>query len=112
MTTCIQRKFYRILFLLLAFIIKEYLAAQNTSGDSTRTILSGSSTARLQTDSIKIPEIAPLGIGEQRGLFIAAPDRKMQLCIFGSVRYLVVFDNHDLTTENIKFKNYEHKKKN
>ena len=41
-------------------------------------------------------EDAPLDIGGNRGLFIVTPDRKLQLRILGSVRYLVVFDGYSL----------------
>ncbi len=54
-------------------------------------------TGRL--DSAKVDstaEDAPLDIGSNRGLFIVTPDRKLQLRILGSVRYLVVFDGYSL----------------
>lgn len=58
------------------------------------------------SDTTRIVEDAPLDIGQNRGLFIRTPDNKMQLRILGSVRYLVVFDNQDLTDKN-SFKTYD-----
>ncbi len=46
----------------------------------------------IKTDSTIIAEVAPLDIGQTRGLFITTPDGDMQLRILGSVRYLVVYD--------------------
>ena len=41
-------------------------------------------------------EDAPLDIGQDRGLFIVTADKKLQLRILGSVRYLVVLDGFNL----------------
>jgi hypothetical protein len=54
----------------------------------------------LSTDTAKVIEDAPLDIAQDRGLFLLTPDRRLQLRILGSVRYLVVFDNIDLDNKN------------
>ncbi len=54
----------------------------------------------LHLDSTKIIEDAALDIAQDRGLFIITPDAKMQLRILGSVRYLVVYDDLDLSSKN------------
>ncbi len=51
-------------------------------------------------DTTHAVETAPLDIGANRGLFIITPDQKMQLRILGSVRFLVDFDNKDLSDKN------------
>lgn len=54
----------------------------------------------IQVDSNKVVEDAPLDIAQDRGLFILTPDRKMQLRILGSVRYLLVFDELELSSKD------------
>ena len=54
----------------------------------------------IYVDSTKIIEDAALDIGQDRGLFIVTPDARMQLRILGSVRYLVVYDDIDLSSKN------------
>jgi hypothetical protein len=69
--------------------------------DSTRVFLgSDISLDSLQRDTTKIIEDAALDIAQDRGLFIVTPDRQMQLRILGSVRYLVVYDDRDLSSKN------------
>ena len=50
-------------------------------------------------DSTKIIEDAALDIAQDRGLFIVTPDDRMQLRILGSVRYLVVYDDIELSSK-------------
>lgn len=76
------------------------LAAQNDSTNNSRKVFSGSSAEKLQPDSLRVIEVAPLDIGESRGLYIVAPDGKMQMRILGSVRYLAVYDNIELENKN------------
>ena len=80
--------------------------AQDNPTDDTKTILSLNSADTLHSDSTKIVEDAPLDIAQDRGLFIIAPDQKMQLRILGSVRYLVVYDELKLQSKNA-FNTYE-----
>jgi len=54
----------------------------------------------LQGDARRIIEDAPLDIARNRGIFIVTPDQKMQMRIIGSVRMLVVLDNHDISNKN------------
>ena len=54
----------------------------------------------LKTDSTKVVEVAALDIAEDRGLFILTPDKKMQMRILGSVRYLIVFDQKNLSSKD------------
>jgi hypothetical protein len=61
---------------------------------------SGFAPDSLNVDSTKIIEDAALDIAQDRGLFIVTPDRKVQLRILGSVRYLVVYDDTDLPSKN------------
>ena len=80
--------------------------AQENSINDTKTILTLNSAVSLHSDSTKIVEDAPLDIAQDRGLFIIAPDQKMQLRILGSVRYLVVYDELKLQSKNA-FNTYE-----
>lgn len=100
-----HRKFYRsivVYFLILLGVTGPDLplAAQNDSTNSSRKVFSGSSAEKLQPDSLRVIEVAPLDIGESRGLYIVAPDGKMQMRILGSVRYLAVYDNIELANKN------------
>ena len=54
----------------------------------------------LNSDEKKVIEDGTLDIAQNRGLFIISPDADMQLRILGSVRYLMVFDDHDLVFKN------------
>jgi hypothetical protein len=74
--------------------------AQETQQDQPKTIMGTNVTDTLRSDTTKIVEDAPLDIAQNRGLFIVTPDQKMQLRILGSVRYLVVFDNRELSSKN------------
>lgn len=69
--------------------------------DSTRVFIgSDGSLDSLNMDTTKIIEDAALDIAQDRGLFIVTPDRKVQLRILGSVRYLLVYDDRDLHSKN------------
>ncbi len=79
--------------------ISSSLIAQNQ--DSSVVVLNmGGGMDSLYVDSTKIIEDAALDIGQDRGLFIVTPDNKMQLRILGSVRYLIVYDDIDLSSKN------------
>ena len=73
----------------------DLLYAQDPDSSSFVVGLAGGKDS-LYIDSTKIIEDAALDIGQNRGVFIVAPDNKMQLRILGSVRYLVVYDDIDL----------------
>ncbi len=92
------RGFILLIFLSLLFV--ETTIAQDNSINDTKTILTLNSIDSLHSDSTKIVEDAPLDIAQDRGLFIIAPDQKMQLRILGSVRYLVVYDELKLQSKN------------
>ena len=85
-----------IFILLVQFPIESI--AQDT--DQKRTMVGMNLPDTIQRDTTRIQEVAPLDIGENRGLFISTPDGKMQMRILGSVRYLVVFDGHNLLSKN------------
>ena len=76
------------------------VSAQGNIPEDTKIVVSTHLTDTLQSDSSKVIEDAPLDIAQNRGLFIVTPDRKMQLRLLGSVRYLVVFDNTELLDKN------------
>jgi len=89
-----------LLIIIMGFFCRSEMACGQMS-DSTRVILgSDVSLNSLKTDTTKIIEDAALDIAQDRGLFIVTPDRQMQLRILGSVRYLVVYDDRDLTSKN------------
>ena len=73
--------------------------AQKTSKDR-KTIVLVNTADTTQSDTTKINENAPLDISNNRGLFIIAPDGKLQLRILGSVRYLVVYDELNMNSKN------------
>lgn len=54
----------------------------------------------LRSDTTNYIETVPLDIAQDRGLFISSSDKKMQMRILGSVRYLAVFDNINLSDKN------------
>jgi len=69
--------------------------------DSSKVVVGSSGDLHLQNaDTSKIIEDAALDIAQNRGLFIVTPDRKMQLRILGSVRYLIVYDDTNLSSKN------------
>ena len=89
-----------MLVLIMGFISGSKFTYGQAS-DSTNVIMSsGFGLDSLHRDTTKIIEDAALDIGQDRGLFIVTPDRKVQLRILGSVRYLVVYDDTDLPSKN------------
>ena len=86
--------------LIFMVILPEGIRAQEIGEEGVKTIVTSLASDTLQSDTLKIIEDAPLDIAQNRGLFIVTPDKKMQLRILGSVRYLVVFDNINLPSKN------------
>lgn len=82
--------------LLVIFLVFQLFTLELIAQESLETVSINSPADTLRTDSLKVVEDAPLDIGQNRGLFIMAPDKKMQLRILGSIRSLVVYDNVDL----------------
>ncbi len=74
--------------------------AQGIKSGQANKIMSLNVGDTIHSDTTKIIEDAPLDIGKDRGLFIVTPDKKMQLRILGSVRYLVVYDNVNFGDKN------------
>lgn len=87
------------LFILLA-AIPGISIAQGNKSDQVNKIMSLNVGDTIHSDTTKIIEDAPLDIGQNRGLFIVTPDKKMQLRILGSVRYLAVYDNVNFKDKN------------
>ena len=87
------------LFILLA-AIPGISIAQGNKSDQVNKIMSLNAGDTIHSDTTKIIEDAPLDIGQDRGLFIVTPDKKMQLRILGSVRYLAVYDNVNFKDKN------------
>ena len=95
-----------LLIIFMGFFVEPDMSYGQVT-DSTRVFLgSDISLDSLQRDTTKIIEDAALDIAQDRGLFIVTPDRQMQLRILGSVRYLVVYDDRDLSSKN-KLNTYE-----
>ena len=92
---------YLLLILLFTYSGNMKGQVNNTKKDSI-SVLGGNSKAldSLNSDPNKIIEDAALDIGQNRGLFIVTPDGKMQMRILGSVRYLIVYDEFELTTKS------------
>ena len=89
-----------ILMIFIGFFFGSNLACGQVT-DSTRIVIgSDESLNSLSMDTTKIIEDAALDIAQDRGLFIVTPDRKMQLRILGSVRFLLVYDDRDLSSKN------------
>ncbi len=88
------------------FIFSFQLCFAQEEDSSQKTIMGVEASDTLKTDTIKVVETAALDIAQNRGLFIVTPDKKMQMRILGSVRYLVVFDQMNLTSKNA-FNTYE-----
>ncbi len=76
------------------------LKAQDTIPDNRQIVMGSTQADTISTDSNKVIEDAPLDIGQDRGLFILTRDRRLQLRILGSVRFLAVYDNRDLSSKN------------
>jgi len=86
-----------------SFFALTSLQAQDTPQvtDSIKVLIGTKEAAdSLNSDEKKVIEDATLDIAQNRGLFIISPDGDMQLRILGSVRYLMVFDDHDLVFKN------------
>ena len=86
--------------LIFMVILPEGIRAQEIGEEGVKTMVTSHAGDTIQSDTLKIIEDAPLDIAQNRGLFIVTPDKKMQLRILGSVRYLVVFDNINLPSKN------------
>jgi len=84
----------------IVFLVVQLFALDLLAQTSLETVSTNSPTDTLNTDSMKVVEDAPLDIAQNRGLFIITPDKKMQLRILGSIRFLVVYDNIDLLSKN------------
>jgi hypothetical protein len=84
----------------LLWAIPGITIAQENNRDQANTTWSLNVGDTIQSDTTKIIEDAPLDIGQDRGLFIVTPDKKMQLRILGSVRYLAVYDNVNFKDKN------------
>jgi len=94
-------------FLIVLLIQVFPLAAIAQQDDpNQKTIMGVQAVDTLRQDTTKVVEVAALDIAQSRGLFIVTPDKKMQMRILGSVRYLVVFDQMNLPSKN-GFNTYE-----
>lgn len=82
------------------FTFLHLLSAQVHKEKEPKTIVGTYVSDTLRSDSSKVVEDAPLDIAQNRGLFIVTLDRKMQLRLLGSVRYLIVFDDTELIDKN------------
>ena len=82
------------------FMVNSLIAHAQGENEPVKNILSSSPADTIQSDTSKIVEDAPLDIGQDRGLFIVTPDKKLQLRILGSVRYLIVYDGINLSSKN------------
>ena len=91
-----RRGIIPLTFLMFLTIIHVTIAQQ----DSVQVIVSSFPADTLRSDTTKIIEDAALDIAQNRGLFIVTPDRKLQLRIVGSVRYLAAYDNRKLESKN------------
>ena len=93
---------FLLLFLCLAGSWLTTLHAQESPPpDTARVLITGKMPMdSIRTDTMKIVEDNALDIAQNRGLFILTPDRKVQLRILGSVRFLAVVDNRDMTSKN------------
>ena len=99
---CMLKNWIPLLLIQLIFmvILPEGIRAQEIGEEGVKTMVTSHAGDTIQSDTLKIIEDAPLDISQDRGLFIVTPDKKMQLRILGSVRYLVVFDDINLNTKN------------
>jgi hypothetical protein len=91
-----------ILFLIFNISLNDAIGQDNTSKQDSSWVIK---RAKVGSDSlISVPskpiEMAPLDIPDDRGLFIISDDRKLQLRILGSIRYLMVFDNKKTDSKN------------
>ena len=88
------------------FIFSFHLCIAQEEDANQKTIMGVQAADTLKSDTTKVVEVAALDIAQSRGLFIVTPDKKMQMRILGSVRYLVVFDQINLPSKN-GFNTYE-----
>ena len=64
------------------------------------TVISTKATQEISKDTIVKPEVSPLDISKNRGLFIVTHDGKMQLRILGSVRFSAFYDDVEMVNKN------------
>jgi hypothetical protein len=76
------------------------MAAMGQKSKTKKSTINTASVDTIRSDSSKVIEDAPLDIAQNRGIFIVSPDQVVQLRILGSVRYLIVYDELDLTDKN------------
>lgn len=119
-------KFNRVKFIFLLIIVVDISViinlntfAQDSTSSQIINVYEVESTDTLRDATEEIVKSEPLDIDPNRGIFIITPDKNMQLRILGSIRYLIVYDNMDLSkassmntyqipigNENEKFPNY------
>jgi len=69
------------------------LAQEIELADTTKPLISvHDQTEDFKPDTLDIEETSPLDISNDRGLFLLAPDGKMQLRILGSIRFSALYD--------------------
>ncbi|MDX5326537.1 MAG: hypothetical protein LPK80_09780 [Bacteroidota bacterium] len=85
---------------LLLLFISGYPAVGQTEDPKKVVSSKTTQTTGEATDTNRVVEDAPLDIAQNRGLFILTHDKKMQLRILGSVRYLVVYDDQPMPSKN------------
>lgn len=91
---------YKLFFLLILCLVvttSAFSQIKNKPNTNTKVIAIGDST---KIDSTKATEDAPLDISQDRGLFLYSAKKQTQLRILGSVRFLALFDSHNLTAKN------------
>lgn len=91
------------IFLLLFTFQIQNVKSQNVSSENASAALLSKktiSTDLTQFDSTRVHEKAPLDIPKNRGLRIITQDGKLKMRILGSIRYLMVFDDKNLSSEN------------
>lgn len=122
MNQILAMKKLKYLYLLsVVLFLNTYCVAQELIlGDSARPIISvHEQAAEFKPDTLDIGESSPLDISNDRGLFLLAPDGKMQLRILGSIRFSALYDMVEMPVkknfntyyiptgdQNIKLPNY------
>ena len=83
-----------ILFLSIMWAFNNWCLAQELKvADTARPIITVHDQAEeFKPDTLSIEEVSPLDISNDRGLFLLAPDGKMQLRILGSIRFSALYD--------------------
>lgn len=77
------------------------LAQDLTIADTSKPLISiHDQTEEFKVDTLDIEEISPLDISNDRGLFLLAPDGKMQLRILGSIRFSALYDMVEIPVKN------------